>query len=211
VRRSWATAPNHHPSFVRINHNKYCRARGGPQPPCLSPPLMALDPAAACATITTIKVIMDEDPTLHCYELLSMQYLEQSQDDPLWARLHQWSTSQNKSQDAVQVIVNLPKELWFIAILLRENPKRLAAFMLSRRSLISEEEDLLVNYLQSFKLTELYLDTIFRFNPGGAATTGQLNNEAELTVTTAQQHQHMTFRPPLAIFRYSSNYISRSF
>jgi hypothetical protein len=34
VRRSWPTAPNHHPSFVKINHNKYCRARGGPRPPC---------------------------------------------------------------------------------------------------------------------------------------------------------------------------------
>jgi hypothetical protein len=38
VRRSWATAPNHHPSFVRINHNKYCRARGGPRPLVLAQP-----------------------------------------------------------------------------------------------------------------------------------------------------------------------------
>ena len=31
---------------------------------------------------------------LHCYELLSMQYLEQSQDEDIWKMLNLWSQDQ---------------------------------------------------------------------------------------------------------------------
>ena len=31
---------------------------------------------------------------LHCYELLSMQYLEQSQDEDIWQMLILWSQNQ---------------------------------------------------------------------------------------------------------------------
>ena len=137
---------------------------------------------------------MESDETLQCYELLSMQYLEQSQDDDIWQKLHDWRQGQ---MSMVQVIVSLPKELWFIAVLLRENPNRLKKFLAKHdRSLISEEEDLLVNYLQSFFLTELHLDTTFRSNANDNESIFQNSNGAMTQIT-----QNLMFRPPLAIFR----------
>lgn len=132
---------------------------------------------------------------LQCYELLSMQYLEQTQDEDTWQKLHLWNQNQLST---VQVMVSLPKELWFIAVLLRENPGRLREFFakLPSFSLLSEEEDLLVNYLESFLLTELYLDTTFRTN------LESIHDNIHNSAVTTQITQSVIFRPPLAIFRY---------
>ena len=135
---------------------------------------------------------------LQCYELLSMQYLEQSQDEEIWQTLHRWSQDQVKT---AQVIVTLSQELWYIAVLLRENPQRLKDFLakFKRQSLRSVEDDLLANYLQSFLLTEMYLDTTFRkSNYESASETNSLQNSA---VQSTQITQNIIFRPPLAIFR----------
>lgn len=135
---------------------------------------------------------------LQCYELLTMQYLEQSQDEEVWQKLHKWN--QDKLSP-FEVIVYLPKELWFIAIFLRENPCRLKIFLTKFRriSLLGDEEDLLVNYLQSFQLTELYLDTTFRSNV--ESTSSSDNSLPNNSAVTTQISQHVNFRPPLAIFR----------
>ena len=100
-----------------------------------------------------------------------------------------------------QVIVTLSQELWYIAVLLRENPQRLKDFLakFKRQSLRSVEDDLLANYLQSFLLTEMYLDTTFRkSNYESASETNSLQNSA---VQSTQITQNIIFRPPLAIFR----------
>jgi len=139
---------------------------------------------------------------LQCYELLSMQYLEQSQDEQMWQTLHRWSQDQVKT---AQVIVTLSQELWYIAVLLRENPQRLKDFLakFKRQSLRSVEDDLLANYLQSFLLTEMYLDTTFRkSNYESASETNSLQNSA---VQSTQITQNIIFRPPLAIFRCCPN------
>lgn len=135
--------------------------------------------------------------TLQCYELLTMQYLEQSQDESIWHKLRLWNQNQ---LSAVQVIVSLPKELWFVAIFLRDNPQRLREFLdkFSRISLLNDEEDLLVNYLQSFNLSELYLDTTFRSN---LESSHEHSFQSNNTLTTTQIGQNVIFRPPLAIFR----------
>ena len=43
---------------------------------------------------------------LQCYELLSMQYLEQSQDEEIWQTLHRWSQDQVKIQKRVTNIIS---------------------------------------------------------------------------------------------------------
>ena len=63
-------------------------------------------------------------------------------------------------------------------------------------NLLSEEEDLLVNYLESFLLTELYLDTTFRTN------LESIHDNIHNSAVTTQITQSVIFRPPLAIFRY---------
>ena len=141
----------------------------------------------------------EEDAALQCYELLTIQYLEQSQDEDTWGLLHCWHQGQLST---VQVAVNLSKELWFIVVFLRENPSRLKNFLSKSQSLhghgshrlLVEEEDLLVNYLQSFKLTELYLDTTFRSNVDFDSIS---NSHA-----TTQIGHSLVMAPPLTIFRY---------
>lgn len=96
---------------------------------------------------------------------------------------------------SVQVIVSLSKELWFIAVLLRENPQRLKQF-LSKYTDVMDSEDLLVNYLKSFYLTELHLDTTFR-----SSNLENDNNFQNNSAMTTQITQNLIFRPPLAIFR----------
>ena len=138
-----------------------------------------------------------ESDKLQCYELLSMQYLEQSQDDDVWRKLHQWRQG---SLSTVQVIVSLSRELWFVAVLLRENPKRLKQFLSKYNWIIrldESAEDLLVNYLQSFYLTELHLDTTFR----SSNLDNDNNFQSSSAMTTTQVTPNLIFRPPLAIFR----------
>lgn len=135
---------------------------------------------------------------LQCYELLTIQYLEQSQDEETWELLHCWHQAQLST---VQVAVNLSKELWFIVVFLRENPDRLHEFLNKSQSihgnhprLLVEEEDLLVNYLQSFKLTELYLDTTFR------SSNLDFDSVSNNGATTHIGH-NLPFKIPNAIFR----------
>ena len=142
---------------------------------------------------------MDQkEGSLHCYELLTLQYLEQSQDEETWELLHCWHQAQLST---VQVAVNLSKELWFIVVFLRENPGRLHKFLNKSQGihgnhprLLVEEEDLLVNYLQSFKLTELYLDTTFR---SSNLDFDSVSNNG----TTIQLGHNLPFKIPNAIFR----------
>ena len=84
-----------------------------------------------------------EETSLECYELLTMQYLDQSADDEVWQRLHGWNRGRAST---VEAIVSLPKELWFIGVMLKERPQRLRDFLakFSRFSLLSDMEDLLV-------------------------------------------------------------------
>ena len=130
---------------------------------------------------------------LQCYELLTIQYLEHSQDEDSWELLQRWHRGQIST---VQVAVKLSKELWFIVVFLRENPSRLREFLAKTQGrLLIEEEDLLVNYLQSFMLTELYLDTTFRSNfdvdPISSNGGGSLTNIGH----------NLVMVPPIAIFR----------
>ena len=139
-----------------------------------------------------------EEMALQCYELLTIQHLEQSQDEETWVLLHCWHQAQLST---VQVAVNLSKELWFIVVFLRENPDRLHEFLNKSQSihgnhprLLVEEEDLLVNYLQSFKLTELYLDTTFR------SSNLDFDSVSNNGATTHIGH-NLPFKIPNAIFR----------
>ena len=139
----------------------------------------------------------EKEVALQCYELLTIQYLEQSQDEGTWGLLHCWHQAQLST---VQVAVNLSKELWFIVVFLRENPDRLRDFLSKSRTihgqrhrLLVDEEDLLINYLQSFKLTELYLDTTFRSN----LDFDSISNNG----STTQIGHNLVMSPPLAIFR----------
>ena len=112
---------------------------------------------------------------------------------------------------AAQVIVRLSQELWYIAVLLRENPQRLKEFLakFKRPCLLSAEDDLsptrdlLANYLKSFLLTELYLDTTFRSNLEPTSNSDQ--NQSLLQNSPTQITQSIIFRPPLAIFRCCPN------
>ena len=137
-----------------------------------------------------------KEVSLYCYELLTMQYIEQSQDELIWQKLQDWNQDKLST---VQVIVSLSKELWFIAVFLRENPVRLKEFLTKfrRLSLLSDEEDLLVSYLMSFALTELYLDTTFRSN----VDSSNSDLSVATTAMSTQITQSLNFRPPLAIFR----------
>ena len=108
------------------------------------------------------KKLEEKNPEiLECYELLTMHYLQQFQDEEVWQNLIGWCEG---TLSPLKLIVNLPKELWFIAIFINENPWKLKKFMTDKCSLqsIGEEEHLLSSYLKAFNLTELYLDTTFR-------------------------------------------------
>ena len=127
---------------------------------------------------------------LQCYELLSIQYLEQSQDEDTWELLHCWHRGQ---VNTVQVAVNLSKELWFIVVFLRENPNRMKEFLTRHHGhLLVDEDDLLVNYLQSFTLTELYLDTTFRSN---------LDLDSLSSNGVTHIGHNLVMIPPVALFR----------
>ena len=132
---------------------------------------------------------MSEEGILHCYELLSMQYLEQSQNDDVWHKLVGWFKDQIST---VEAIVSLPKELWFIAVLLRENPARLREFLAKFANTVDIAEDLLVTYLKTFHLTELHLDTTFR--------SLECQDPSNSFFNSSLTH-NVVFRPPLAIFR----------
>ncbi len=168
---------------------------------------------------SVLRIVMADDThVLQCYELLSLQYLEQSQDVQLWRRLRRWAQStrhKNHKDNTLSLIVSLPKELWFIAVLLRENPERLVSFMVSAAKHSSlcaisisedhEEEPLEVvsNYLQSFNFTELHLDTIFRAKETSYEELSV--DDGVANTATATLNHHLQFRPPIAIFRCCPN------
>lgn len=142
----------------------------------------------------------EDEGVLHCYELLSVQYLEHATDDHLWERLCRWASHHRQKRSCcdeeeeetakspyslASLVTSLPKELWFIVVLLREHPDRFSDFVAAReaeerQSPPVERDRLVANYLESFRLTELHLDTIYR---GGGDDV----------------------RPPIAIFRCCPN------
>ena len=122
-----------------------------------------------------------------------MHYLEQFQDEETWQKLIQWYDG---TLTSLKVIVNLPKELWFVAIFLNENPGKLRQFLEKcKRQHISEEEHLLSSYLKSSNLTELYLDTTFRSTEVSAGGSDHHTSDQTL-------HQFIDSKPPVCIFRY---------
>ena len=127
-------------------------------------------------------------------ELLSLHYLEQFQDEETWQKLIQWYDG---TLTSLKLIVNLPKELWFVAIFLNENPCKLRQFLEKcKRQHISEEEHLLSNYLKSSNLTELYLDTTFR------SSEVSVSGGSDHHTTDQTLHQFIDSKPPVCIFRY---------
>ena len=127
-----------------------------------------------------------------------MHYLEQFQDEETWQKLIQWYDG---TLTSLKVIVNLPKELWFVAIFLNENPGKLRQFLEKcKRQHIGEEEHLLSSYLKSSNLTELYLDTTFRSSE--VSTGGNDHHTSDQTL-----HQFIDSKPPVCIFRYVPRYL----
>jgi len=154
------------------------------------------------------KKLEEKNPEiLECYELLTMHYLQQFQDEEVWQNLIDWCEG---TLSPLKLIVNLPKELWFIAIFINENPWKLKKFMTDKCSLqsIGEEEHLLSSYLKAYNLTELYLDTTFRssdtFDPNMYHTDVTGRN---LPTNQEDIHRFVRFesKPPVCIFRCCPN------